>query len=555
MYSILAFLCAFIGLYFFALWISHPSDKPNLWFALSSLFIAYYFLEMGSLYSSIDFTLNRALAKSCLSLSMAALVLFFVDFLKLAHRSVILWAVTILSLALTAGFIAVHGDLIKITGMFNVSLLFVQLVILYISINTVVAIVRGNKEALPILFGVILGVALGTHDVVYSMMGLRPLAWLQGLGFFALNLSLFLSLTIRSQRLHKELKLFAQEIETKEKKLTQYLEKIGQTTRDVSLITSQIDDSSNNASSAAEELILGTRKIQSNSQLYSAAVVDSKGALEHFSRSVNQVKDQVNAQTELVRSAVTSINVVMEGVDSVDANVQETDRFVRSLDERTTAGLRSSHGMGEAIDKIKASSQEIVSIVETLEDFADRTNLLAMNAAIEAAHAGSSGRGFAIIANEIKNLASASSERASRIRDTVKEIVLRIGAGVDLNGELSSSLTSVFQDAEKLKASMIKVDQSLQSQRLATDELRNLLQRLSDEAERINAETQAQENEAENFNRRIEEMVQASRDLDSAITHIAGENDRIVGTIKTLTEISGRGRQAVENLHELLEKR
>jgi len=75
LYTILGALCAFIGVYFMALWIIKRKDTPNLWYAISSWAIAVYFSEMGSAFPLLPYSLNRALGKACLTISMAALVL------------------------------------------------------------------------------------------------------------------------------------------------------------------------------------------------------------------------------------------------------------------------------------------------------------------------------------------------------------------------------------------------------------------------------------------------------------------------------------------------
>ncbi|OHD78327.1 MAG: hypothetical protein A3J97_17210 [Spirochaetes bacterium RIFOXYC1_FULL_54_7] len=82
---------------------------------------------------------------------------------------------------------------------------------------------------MPILIGVILGVGFGTHDVVYSVIGQKPFAWLQGIGFFCLNLSLFVSLTQRSSWLYKDLERYSAEAGDKTRQLSAYLEQIGRT--------------------------------------------------------------------------------------------------------------------------------------------------------------------------------------------------------------------------------------------------------------------------------------------------------------------------------------
>ncbi|OHD78326.1 MAG: hypothetical protein A3J97_17205 [Spirochaetes bacterium RIFOXYC1_FULL_54_7] len=122
-----------------ALWIIKRKDTPNLWYAISSWAIAVYFSEMGSAFPLLPYSLNRALGKACLTISMAALVWFLVDYFKL-KRSKILIAILIgAPLATTIAFFSVRNDNAAIMAVFNKGLLFVQGAIVFI---IVVAYVR-----------------------------------------------------------------------------------------------------------------------------------------------------------------------------------------------------------------------------------------------------------------------------------------------------------------------------------------------------------------------------------------------------------------------------
>lgn len=229
LYTVLGALCAFIGLYFLALWARRPADIPNLWYAVSSFAIAFYFAEIGATYPILEYTLNRALAKACLTISMAALVAFFLSFFELRRPRILVILLALVPAASTAFYLAARSDYVRVDALFNRNLIFVQAAIVFIVFVTVREVIRGNREAVPILIGVVLGVGFGTHDVVYSALGRKPVAWLQGIGLFALNLSLFVTLTLRSSRLHAELRRYSADIERKTGQLADYLGRIEQT--------------------------------------------------------------------------------------------------------------------------------------------------------------------------------------------------------------------------------------------------------------------------------------------------------------------------------------
>jgi len=235
--------------------------------------------------------------------------------------------------------------------------------------------------------------------------------------------------------------------------------------------------------------------------------------------------------------------------------MEQTARSAEALQESADQGLKASREMNDSIDKIKTLSGTIVDIVKAVEDFAERTNLLAMNAAIEAAHSGAAGKGFAVIANEIKNLAGASAERAGRIRDSIKEITSRIESSVTANERMTKALEGVSESSHLTLDSIVSIRNSLFAQRSATEELRRNLADLSEAARSIREETGKQKEDERNIESQIDELLRISDSLKQAIDAIVRENSRIVQMIQQLAKASGKGKRAVSTMKDLLESR
>lgn len=555
LYTVLAALCAFIGVYFLALWAGRSKETPNLWYALSSWAIAFYFMEMGSTFPLLGYSLNRALAKACLTVSMAGLVAFFIDYFRLKLPRVLIALLAAIPAAALIAYVLSRGDTVLVDRVFSWNLLFVQAAIVFIVIVTVRAVVRGNREAVPLLVGVVIGVGFGTHDVVYSAMGLKPFAWLQGIGFFSMNLSLFVTLTLRSKRLYTELERYSKDIEEKTQQLSTYLSRIEETANSVSAISAEIDTGAGAAASSTAKLAAEAERIGANAEKQAKAATDSEEAVKSLGDSLGLVRAGVDTQAAGVEESADSVAIVADAVAEVSENVDSTADFVRGLDGTAEKGRQASRVLNEAIVKIKDTAGEVSSIVDAVEDFAERTNLLSMNAAIEAAHAGAAGRGFAVIAGEIKSLAAASAERTERIRDSISDINRRIENSVEANLGVAGALDSVADGAKIALNSIVAVGSSLNNQRSATDRLRVSLQSLASSAASIRGEAERQEADGQRIRSRMMELVSISKELHSSIDGIAQENAAIAQTMKRLAEVSREGRESVSGLRMLLESR
>ncbi|MFA6504511.1 MAG: methyl-accepting chemotaxis protein [Treponemataceae bacterium] len=555
LYAILGVLCAFIGVYFLLLWTFRRNEYTNLWYALSSLAIAYYFSDMGSFGSIIDYGLRRALAKSCLTVSMSALIAFFVVYFKVKRPRWLAPTLITVPVAALIAFIASAHDFSKISLVFTIGLLYVQIAIVFIAFVTIRGVFRGDRESIPLLFGVALGVGFGTYDVVHKVTGVEPFAWLQGVGFFCLNLSLFVTLTLRSSRLSRELERYSADVAAKTAQLSSYVERIGGVADSVTVIAERIDSDADTAASSAEKLSAAAERIGGNAEKQAKASTESAEAVSHLIEALRSIRKGVDSQAGGIAQVSASIQVIAKEAEAVASNVEKTAEFARSLDGTAERGRAAAGTLSEAIERITETSQGISSIIDAVEDFAERTNLLAMNAAIEAAHSGAFGRGFAVIASEIKKLAAASADRASRIRESVAEIGVRIDKGVESNGRVRDALTSVAEGAKTASSGIGGIGVALASQRDATDRLRQSLSELSKAADAIRGEAERRDGDGVKAQERMTELVALSDDLRTSIAGIVTENAAIAESIRRLALVSKDGKEAALGLHELLVSR
>jgi len=180
---------------------------------------------------------------------------------------------------------------------------------------------------------------------------------------------------------------------------------------------------------------------------------NSKSINDEINKSNNIVKENISNQTEAINSTLTStgsiISEIKKLMDLGNSKIEEIDRIISSIQN----GFDQINNAVNSISRIEKSSEAILSTIKVIEDITVKTNLLAMNAAIEAAHAGELGAGFSVVAEEIRSLAEGTGKNSKMIKEKLNAINLEIktaveaGSGIKKFFDENITMINSFKDA------------------------------------------------------------------------------------------------------------
>ena len=243
----------------------------------------------------------------------------------------------------------------------------------------------------------------------------------------------------------------------------------------------------------------------------SEQVASASGQIASSSQSLAQGASE---QASSLQEVSSSIQEMASMTKQNTSNAEEARGMADGAKSGAETGVNSMRRMSEAIDKIKASSDETAKIVKTIDEIAFQTNLLALNAAVEAARAGDAGKGFAVVAEEVRNLAMRSAEAAKNTANLIEGSVKNAEEGVAVNQEVMKNLQDINAQVNKVSEVMSEIAAASNEQTQGIEQINQAVGQM-DQVTQQNAATS-------------EESASAAQELTSQ----AAEMKRMVGDFK-----------------------
>lgn len=261
----------------------------------------------------------------------------------------------------------------------------------------------------------------------------------------------------------------------------------------------------------------------------------SKSAVK-VSKIAQQTNREVGSQRELTEQLAMAVNELVHSFDEVVKNAEDSSRESHKAKEQADLGKdivgetqsaikELANKVNRSVDVIKSlekSSIDIGSVVEVINGISEQTNLLALNAAIEAARAGEQGRGFAVVADEVRGLAQRTRDSTSEIQDIIKRLQDDTSSAVVV---MEESLT----DANNTVDSSVKTIESF-------DKILSVIIEIGDRNVQVEAAVREQSNVAEEVNQKISAIREISENTAKVAEQTAVESGRMTSMADTLLQ-------------------
>jgi methyl-accepting chemotaxis protein len=306
--------------------------------------------------------------------------------------------------------------------------------------------------------------------------------------------------------------------------------------------------------SAVNEITANIQSMKGQVSTQNTSVTESNGSLEIIMRTVSVLNTHIIDQASSVSDSSAAVEQMLANVNMVVKTLLQNSKNVSALTEASEVGKNSVQKVSYDIQQIARDSEGLLEVNAVMEQIAAQTNLLSMNAAIEAAHAGEVGKGFAVVADEIRKLAESSSEQAKTTTVMLKKIKTAIDAISQSAHEVLTRFDVIDQCIQIVSSQEEHIRGAMEEQETGSKHILESISRLKDLTDQVKQSSTEMSSQGEEILSKTGRLDQISAEIDQGMKEMANGADLILSAVNRVNEISLNNKDSIQELSEEVSK-
>jgi methyl-accepting chemotaxis protein len=340
-----------------------------------------------------------------------------------------------------------------------------------------------------------------------------------------------------------------------------FLERLGGLTNRVRELSASVDEGADKLSGSAEHakeavngLVESVESVRDAVQRQSETVSSTEGDIGQLLQSIDQVAAKVADQSGFMDQSSSAVSEMAANIASVSRTAEKADELATALQKASEEGGEALRASIASIGEIAQASNSVRDIIGVISKIAAQTNLLAMNAAIEAAHAGEAGRGFAVVADEVRSLAENSAKSAKEIERLIRGMSQKTDRGAALGDSAGKAFDRIREGVAQTSELVRTIAASMGEQREGAEEILRSTESLAEATRLIESLAQGQKEQSKGMEQAMLRIVAASNEIFEAVQEETAATQSLGRIVAMVGEEAGNNRKRVLGLDEAVSR-
>lgn len=313
-------------------------------------------------------------------------------------------------------------------------------------------------------------------------------------------------------------------------------------------VGSDMSASVEDTASSITQIIANIDSMKRQIDTQNQSVSQTAGAVNEIASNIESLEKMIESQSNGVSQASAAVEEMIGNISSVNGSMEKMAQSFGDLRANSQAGISKQKAVNDRINEIESQSNMLQEANVAIAAIASQTNLLAMNAAIEAAHAGEAGKGFAVVADEIRKLSETSTAQSKTIGDQLTNIKNSISEVVSASGESALAFEAVSRKLEETDALVMQIKAAMEEQNEGSRQITDTLHTMNDSTIEVRNASSEMEEGNKMILREVQLLQSASMSMAQSMEEMAIGARKINETGSALSGIAGKMSESISDI-------